>query len=77
MRGWSVPLGRWLGVEMRVHTFFLLLALVCLGLGISESPLHPFIRGFALFFILRYGITRERWRQTRAALDARKVTASS
>jgi glycoside/pentoside/hexuronide:cation symporter, GPH family len=27
---------------------------------------------FALYFILRYGITRERWRQTRAALDARR-----
>lgn len=37
---------------MRVHTFFLLLALVCLGLGISESPPHPFMRGFALFIIL-------------------------
>ncbi len=45
-------MGRWWGVEMRVHTFFLLLALVCLGLGISESPPHPFMRGFALFIIL-------------------------
>jgi len=27
---------------------------------------------FALYFILRYGVTRERWRQTRAALDARR-----
>ncbi len=37
---------------MRIHTFFLLLALVCLGLGLSESPQHPITRGFALFFIL-------------------------
>ncbi len=37
---------------MRVHTFFLLLALVCLGLGVSESPPHAVLRGFALFFIL-------------------------
>src|SRR5579863_6431342 len=52
MRGWSIPLGRWWGVEMRIHTFFLLLALVCLGLGLSESARHPITRGFALFFIL-------------------------
>jgi GPH family glycoside/pentoside/hexuronide:cation symporter len=31
---------------------------------------------FALYFILRYGITRERWRQTRAALDARRLSSS-
>jgi len=33
MRGWSFPLGRVLGVEVRIHTFFLLL----LGLSIAES----------------------------------------
>ncbi|HEY9127477.1 MAG TPA: peptidase M50, partial [Acidobacteriaceae bacterium] len=30
MRGWSIPLGRWFGVEIRIHTFFLLLAVLCL-----------------------------------------------
>src|SRR3984885_764945 len=30
MRGWSIPLGRWMGVEFRIHTFFVLLAVVCL-----------------------------------------------
>jgi hypothetical protein len=25
MRGWSFPLGRWMGVDLRIHTFFLLL----------------------------------------------------
>jgi len=25
MRGWSFPLGRWMGVELRIHTFFILL----------------------------------------------------
>ena len=30
MRGWSIPLGRWFGVELRIHTFFLLLAVLCL-----------------------------------------------
>ncbi|HTJ31180.1 MAG TPA: CBS domain-containing protein [Acidobacteriaceae bacterium] len=30
MRGWSIPLGRWFGVELRIHTFFLLLAPLCI-----------------------------------------------
>jgi CBS domain-containing protein len=33
MRGWSFPLGRVLGVEVRIHTFFVLL----LGLSIAEA----------------------------------------
>ena len=48
MRGWSIPLGRWMGVELRVHTFFLLLAVVCLGLSTSEGML----RGLGLFLVL-------------------------
>jgi len=48
MRGWSIPLGRWMGVELRVHTFFLLLAVVCLGLSTSEG----WMRGIGLFFVL-------------------------
>src|SRR5580698_5450152 len=48
MRGWSIPLGRWMGVEMRVHAFFPLLALVCLALSVAEGP----GRGFALFLDL-------------------------
>ena len=48
MRGWSIPLGRWLGVELRVHTFFLLLAVVCLGLSASEG----WQRGLGLFLVL-------------------------
>ena len=30
MRGWSIPLGRWFGIEIRIHTFFLMLAILCL-----------------------------------------------
>jgi Zn-dependent protease/CBS domain-containing protein len=30
MRGWSFPMGRWFGVDMRIHTFFVLLLGVCL-----------------------------------------------
>jgi CBS domain-containing protein/Zn-dependent protease len=52
MRGWSIPLGRWMGVEMRVHTFFLLLAVVCLGLGASDGGPYAVTRGVALFFVL-------------------------
>ncbi len=41
-------MGRWMGVELRVHTFFLLLAVVCLGLGASDG----IIRGLGLFLVL-------------------------
>ncbi len=41
-------MGRWLGVELRVHTFFLLLAVVCLGLGASDGV----GRGLSLFLVL-------------------------
>jgi CBS domain-containing protein len=37
---------------MRVHTFFLLLALVCLGLAVTDSTPHPIFRGLALFAVL-------------------------
>jgi Zn-dependent protease/CBS domain-containing protein len=30
MRGWSFPLGRWMGVDLRIHTFFILLFGLCL-----------------------------------------------
>ncbi|HEY6849031.1 MAG TPA: CBS domain-containing protein [Terracidiphilus sp.] len=48
MRGWSIPLGRWMGVELRVHAFFPLLALVCLALSAAEGM----GRGFLLFVVL-------------------------
>ena len=48
MRGWSIPLGRWMGVEIRIHTFFLLLAVVCLALGASDG----LGRGMSLFLTL-------------------------
>ncbi len=37
---------------MRVHTFFLLLAVVCLGLGRSEGGQFWFFRGVGLCFVL-------------------------
>jgi Zn-dependent protease/predicted transcriptional regulator len=50
MRGWSFSIGRLLGVEIRIHTFFLLL----LGLSISYSSVSGSSgsRGFALWLIL-------------------------
>jgi CBS domain-containing protein len=47
MRGWTIPLGRWMGVEIRMHIFFPALALVCLGL----SGASGFLRGLGLFFL--------------------------
>jgi CBS domain-containing protein/Zn-dependent protease len=37
-----------MGVELRVHTFFFLLAVVCLGLGATDG----LVRGIALFLVL-------------------------
>ena len=48
MRGWSVPLGRWMGVELRVHAFFPLLAFVFLAIGGSSG----WPRAMALFCLL-------------------------
>ena len=52
MRGWSIPFGRWFGVELRIHTFFLLLAFVCLGL----SARHGIARGLGLFLVLVFAV---------------------
>src|ERR1700723_1493390 len=48
MRGWSIPLGRWMGVEMRVHIFFPLLLFIVFAISGAES----WPRGLALFLIL-------------------------
>jgi predicted transcriptional regulator/Zn-dependent protease len=50
MRGWSFPIGRFLGVDVRIHTFFLLL----LGLSISYASMTGATgaRGFALWLLL-------------------------
>src|ERR1700723_1412310 len=52
MRGWSIPLGRWMGVEMRVHIFFPLLILVLFAISSSEG----WARGLALFFLLVFAV---------------------
>lgn len=52
MRGWSIPLGRWLGVELRMHAFYPLLAFVCFGLAGSDG----WVRGLGLFFALTVAV---------------------
>jgi Zn-dependent protease/predicted transcriptional regulator len=50
MRGWSFPIGRFLGVDVRIHTFFMLL----LGLAIGYASVSGLSsgRGFALWLLL-------------------------
>ena len=48
MRGWSVPFGRWMGVEIRVHIFFPLLLLVLFAMLGPQN----LTRGLALFVLL-------------------------
>ncbi|MGD1108162.1 MAG: peptidase M50, partial [Terracidiphilus sp.] len=48
MRGWSIPLGRWMGVEMRVHIFFPLLVLVLFAIAGADG----WPRALALFLLL-------------------------
>jgi len=56
MRGWSIPMGRWLGVELRVHVFFPLLAFVFIGISAADGWEH----GLGLFLLLVIAvITRE------------------
>lgn len=52
MRGWSIPMGRWMGVEMRVHLFFPLLIFVFVGIGgVDQWP-----RGVGLFLMLALAV---------------------
>ena len=48
MRGWSIPFGRWMGVELRVHIFFPLLVLVMFAMGGPTG----WPRGLVLFALL-------------------------
>jgi len=75
MRGWSFPIGRFLGVDVRIHTFFLLL----LGLSISYASMAGATgaRGFALWVLLLLAVVvREVARAVGAAwfgLDLRSM----
>jgi CBS domain-containing protein len=75
MRGWSFPIGRFLGVDVRIHTFFLPL----LGLSISYASVAGAsgARGFALWLLLLLAVAvREAARAVGAAwfgLDLRSM----
>lgn len=50
MRGWSLPLGRWMGVDVRIHTFFVMLLGFCLIYASSNNLSSG--RGFLLWGLL-------------------------
>lgn len=50
MRGWSLPLGRWMGVDVRIHTFFVMLLGFCLVYANSNNLSST--RGFVLWCLL-------------------------
>ena len=50
MRGWSFPLGRWIGVDVRIHTFFVMLLGFCL---LYTNAVHlSAARGIGLWLLL-------------------------
>ena len=75
MRGWSFPIGSVLGVDVRIHTFFLLL----LGVSISYASVDGStgMRGFGLWLLLVLAVVvREVARAIAAAwynLDVRSL----
>jgi CBS domain-containing protein/Zn-dependent protease len=60
MRGWSFPLGRWMGVDLRIHTFFLLLLGLCLLATSLNVPTWRavFIWGILLLAVIVREIAR-------------------
>ena len=50
MRGWSFPIGRFLGVDVRIHTFFMLLLGLAISYGASTGSTGG--RGFGLWMLL-------------------------
>jgi predicted transcriptional regulator/Zn-dependent protease len=54
MRGWSFPVGRYLGVDVRIHAFFLLL----LGMAISFTTVTGIngMRGLGLWLMLLFAV---------------------
>jgi Zn-dependent protease/CBS domain-containing protein len=65
MRGWSFPVGRFFGVEVRIHAFFLLLLVLSITLG-SLAGVNGG-RILALWFLLLFAVAV---RETARALAA-------
>jgi CBS domain-containing protein/Zn-dependent protease len=75
MRGWSFPIGRYFGVEVRIHAFFLLLLAMAIGLGSLAGASTG--RVLVLWFLLLFAVgVREVARALAAAwfgLDLRGI----
>ena len=65
MRGWSFPLGRWFGVDLRIHAFFLILLAFCL-FSTSVSDVAGW-RGVALWLVLLSAVAAREVARTLAA----------
>jgi Zn-dependent protease/CBS domain-containing protein len=72
MRGWSFPLGRWMGVDVRIHTFFVLLLGFCL---LYTNVIHVSSwRGIGLWLLLVLAVAvRESTRVIAAAYYGLKL----
>ena len=72
MRAWSFPLGRWFGVDIRIHMFFVLLLGFCLlSNGVSGTSAW---RGVALWFALLLAVlVREIARLITAAWNGLRI----
>jgi Zn-dependent protease len=54
MRGWSFPVGRFFGVEVRIHAFFLLLLAITIGIGSFTGSSSG--RGLTLWLLLLFAV---------------------
>jgi predicted transcriptional regulator/Zn-dependent protease len=54
MRGWSFPIGRFFGVEVRIHAFFLLLLAMAIGVGTLMGWSNA--RVLTLWFLLLFAV---------------------
>jgi len=54
MRGWSFPIGRFFGVEVRIHAFFLLLLAMAISLGSFAGSSTG--RGLTLWLLLLFAV---------------------
>jgi CBS domain-containing protein len=54
MRGWSFPIGRFFGVEVRIHAFFLLLLAMAIGVGSLTGSSNA--RVLTLWFLLLFAV---------------------
>jgi Zn-dependent protease/CBS domain-containing protein len=54
MRGWSFPVGRYVGVEVRIHAFFLLLLAMVIGVGSLTGSSSG--RGLMLWLLLLFAV---------------------